>query len=117
MRSDLAHADFFTNWPISRHTLMLYDAFLGFAPSMLAGAVALLLAGLLGGGWQAIWPWLLLWPLLVAVTALAATIEMRLRLRTWPATPETVPDLGPASLTAAGLVWLAVALYISALVR
>lgn len=112
LRGDLSHIDFFTGWPLSRGALMAYDTALGFGMPLLSGELVLLLAGVLGVGWGVLWLWLLIWPLLVAVTALAAALELTYLLRKWPATPDTLPDLGLASLLVAGLVWLSAVLLV-----
>lgn len=111
VRGDLAHIDFFVGWPISRNRLLLYNALMGFGPPLVSGELALLVAAPWLPASYGTWLWLAIWPVLALVTAAVAMLELKYLLRKWPATPETLPDLGPASLAVASVVWLAAVLY------
>lgn len=106
LRSDLAHIEFFAGWPISRARLMVYDLVLGFALPLVGGEVIILAAGPGMASLLAVLVWLVLWPVLVAVAALAAWVDFRRLLGKWAATPETLPEIGPAPVVVVAVVWL-----------
>lgn len=116
LRSDLAHIDFFAGWPVSRFRLVTYDLALGFVLPLVGGEIAVLamIALSLAGPGPGIAPvgtaleWLVLWPFLVLVSAAAALVDYARLLGKWAATPETLPDLGPAPVVATAVAWLLV---------
>lgn len=109
---DLAHIDFFVGWPLSRNRLLMYDALLGFGPPLVSGELALLVAAPWLPASTGVWLWLALWPALVLVTALASMLELQYLLRKWPATPETLPSLGPLSVSLASAIWMGAVLLV-----
>ena len=111
VRAELSHIDFFAGWPISRVGLMVFNAVLGFGFSLVTGEVALLLLVASGVAGSGAVPWLALWPLLLTVAALTALMELKLLMRKWSATPESVPDVGPLSVVASSIVWLVAILW------
>ncbi|HEX2914371.1 MAG TPA: hypothetical protein VH186_26465 [Chloroflexia bacterium] len=109
LRRELSHPDFFVGWPISRIRLMSYELLAGFGPATLSGEICLLVASATGLGASAIY-WMMLWPLLMLLTAMIALVEFRRLLRHWAATPETVPETGIGIVLLSGIIWLIVAL-------
>jgi hypothetical protein len=107
LRGDFAHIDFFTAWPVSRLQLVGYDSIMGFVLPLLGGEIALL-ASTAFAGWGYALTWMIFWPFLIASCALAAALDFLRLLRKWPATPETLPDVGPAAVILAGIIWLIV---------
>lgn len=105
LRADFAHIDFFVGWPLSRLQLAVYDTFAGFVLPFIGGEAAVL--GLIPAiGLSSALLWLLAWPLLIAATAAVALLDFLRLLKKWPATPETLPEVGPAPMIAAAVVWL-----------
>jgi hypothetical protein len=105
LRADFAHIDFFVGWPLSRRNLAIYDTFAGFILPLIGGEAQVL--GLIPViGLPSALVWLLAWPLLIAATAAVALLDFLRLLRKWPATPETLPEVGPAPMIAAAVVWL-----------
>ncbi len=107
LRNDFTHIDFFAGWPISRRRLAIYDTLMGFVLPLLGGEVALLGAMPFAGA-PPVLLWAVLWPLLVAVSAVAGIADFMWQLRKWPATPETLPEAGPVPIVAASVAWVLV---------
>ncbi|HET6260639.1 MAG TPA: hypothetical protein VFG99_00175, partial [Chloroflexia bacterium] len=108
MRGNLAHLDFFAGWPISRLRLMLFGIIIGFGLPLISGELALVAALFAAPGVSAPLPWLILWPVLVAITALIALLDMQRLLKRWSSAPETLPDNSLGAVLIASLIWLAI---------
>jgi hypothetical protein len=105
LRADFAHIDFFVGMPVSRLHLAIYDTFAGFVLPLIGGEAAVL--GFFPTiGLSLTLLWLLAWPLLIAATAALALLDFLRLLKKWPATPETLPEVGPAPMIAAAVIWL-----------
>jgi hypothetical protein len=105
LRADFAHIDLFVGWPLSRLRLAIYDTFAGFLLPLIGGEAALL-GFIPSAGLSSTLLWLISWPLLIAATAALALLDFLRLLRKWPATPETLPEVGPAPMIAAAVLWL-----------
>jgi hypothetical protein len=106
LRRELAHPEFFAGWPASRRQMLAYHLLPGFGLPLLCGEVVLLLAGATVLGWGLVLPWLVLWPLLMAANGVIVLLDFERMLRRWPATAETVPNVGPVVLVAVVVVWI-----------
>jgi hypothetical protein len=106
LRRELAHPEFFAGWPASRRQMLGYHLLPGFGLPLLCGEIVLLLAGATVLGWGVVLPWLVLWPLLMAANGVIVLLDFERMLRRWPATAETVPNIGPVVLAAVGVVWI-----------
>lgn len=106
LRRELGYIALWVDWPVSRFRFMLNALLLNFGLPFLSGETGLLLSGAGGMDWEVVFPWLLLWPLLLALDVVVVLIIFQFRLKKWPATPETVPKVGAGVVAITGLLWL-----------
>lgn len=105
LRRELAHPDILVNWPVSRLQMTIYYLVIGFFVPLVSGEAALGLAFFTGLDKGLLSNWLLVWPVLVAVSYIIALAFFKHGLGRWSGNPLEVPNAGPLAVILCGAVW------------